>query len=484
MEKEKKERREEEENSAMRSLLGEIIKASLRHAREEDAKERGEELPKEEEEDPNRQMSDREKDTLLKILEIVFSATEGDDSSRKPQGECRDDSFSQKKSDPNKKFLYPGFEPGYESNWCRASSPITYGPCFDGVAVYGGTLPGSGFADHSRGIVLPAEIDGRPVTELRGTYQGSMDYIDAPNLKRVYVHFQGGEGMHCYCSPYDPHLCLSSHNKIEIMELEFSAKSLYLTSFTGSNALRRIVFHGTVYGKKDYEPTFFGEEDWGKTFFSNEFSGCRNLREVRGRFEADYGGGIFSGCSSLVIAPEIRISDLKGTFYQCRSLKDVRLCDGVKVIGDETFMGCISLEDIYIPDTVVHFGKNVFRDCRNLKTIHMSSNVTTISSALFYNCSSLRKVFLSDNITEIEEEAFKGCSSLSNPWIPEGLKKIGDRAFMDCKSVDMLFIPDSVEIIGENAFANCSNLLISCRENSYAHRYAQRNNLPFQLKTI
>ena len=377
----------------------------------------------------------------------------------------------------DKESLHPS-----HNTYCKAADPLSYGRCKDGIVVYGGTLPKSGFADFWDGITLPAEIDGLPVTELRGTYhaymrgfRGKNDFIDAPNLKRVYLRLEG-TNLNCCCSPHDPHFCLSDHNKIEWIELELFAKNITLSDFSNSKAIRKLNFQGTVQG--EWNGCYFGDSLY---VFYSEFSGCTNLKEVRGKFEADRAGELFSGCTSLVTAPELNVEELRGTFFNCSSLRSVRLGDRMKIIGDRTFSGCTSLSDIFIPDTVEKFGKYVFENCVQLRSIHMPSKITSISEGLFCGCASLRKVFLSDEIKNIESEAFKGCTSLVSPWIPGKLEKIGDRAFAGCTALGHVFIPETVEEIGEQAFNRCPNLVIECKEGSCAHRYAVENKLRFEL---
>ena len=42
-------------------------------------------------------------------------------------------------------------------------------------------------------------------------------------------------------------------------------------------------------------------------------------------------------------------------------------------------------------------------------------------------------------------------------------------------------IPASVTEIGEDAFCDCGSLTLGVYENTYAHRYAIENNIPFDL---
>ena len=60
----------------------------------------------------------------------------------------------------------------------------------------------------------------------------------------------------------------------------------------------------------------------------------------------------------------------KDAFYQCESLTNVTIPDGVTTIEAETFIVCKSLRDVTIPDSVTSIGKQAFDYCSNLTDIH------------------------------------------------------------------------------------------------------------------
>jgi len=44
-----------------------------------------------------------------------------------------------------------------------------------------------------------------------------------------------------------------------------------------------------------------------------------------------------------------------------------------------------------------------------------------------------------------------------------------------------IYIPSSVGMIEDNAFKGCPSVVIVCRENSFAHKYAADNDIMFRL---
>ena len=85
-------------------------------------------------------------------------------------------------------------------------------------------------------------------------------------------------------------------------------------------------------------------------------------------------------------------------------------------------------------------------------------------------------------VTSISREAFSICTSLTSIKVPSSVTAIGSWAFYGCRSVVGVEIPDSVRDIGRYAFEGCTNLTIICRAGTYAHKYAQKNGINFELR--
>ena len=96
------------------------------------------------------------------------------------------------------------------------------------------------------------------------------------------------------------------------------------------------------------------------------------------------------------------------------------------------------------------------------------------------------------------ENSFSWCGNLKNFRIPESVISIGYEAFACCESLQQITVPKSVKHIGKNAFCwqatlhrqpffDCGPvsrggcLTIRCEKRSYAHKYAKKNKIPFQL---
>lgn len=176
----------------------------------------------------------------------------------------------------------------------------------------------------------------------------------------------------------------------------------------------------------------YGTQNWDETF-----SSCMNLKSFT----------IPNGAT-----------ELKSTFYFCKSLKEVNLPDSIEILGDLTFKSCEALEEIYMPDNVEIIGKECFAFCESLKNIDIPDSVKVIGANAFAKCTSLSAVALPDSLETIEEMTFFSCTSLSTIAIPDSVKTIRESAFSECSALTEIAIPDSVETIEEIAFAKCTSL--------------------------
>ncbi|MEI8085035.1 MAG: leucine-rich repeat domain-containing protein [Paludibacter sp.] len=224
---------------------------------------------------------------------------------------------------------------------------------------------------------------------------------------------------------------------------------------------------------------------------------------------------------SSLIKTDICVSEevkqiLKYAFYNCNSLKYIKLPEFLEYICDSAFENCISLqtinlpyglksigkrcfihskiETILIPENVEYIGTMAFSACYALEAINVvdtntyftsisgvlfsidntlllnypsvnkqlkyiiPKTVCTISIGAFQSCMYLEKVELPLGLTKIEEYTFSNCRKLVEIIIPNGITQIGEYAFESCGLIEEIKLPDSVNSIKRSAFENCGNL--------------------------
>ena len=190
-----------------------------------------------------------------------------------------------------------------------------------------------------------------------------------------------------------------------------------------------------------------------------------------------------------VVIPE-GITNMSSTNLSYFKIKSVKFLGEVESIGDGVFSGCDELESIEIPVSVKTIGNYAFNHCENLKTVYISDigawnainfgNET--SNPLYYGAE--LKLIVPEGTTSIPEHAYSDSTVLSSVEIPDGVTSIGAYAFSGCTNLTSITIPSSVKTIANSAFQGCNaQLTILCDGGSVAHKYAEENNISYQLLT-
>ena len=176
-------------------------------------------------------------------------------------------------------------------------------------------------------------------------------------------------------------------------------------------------------------------------------------------------------------------------FYNCTSLKRVRLEDGVQpiVLGSHNYWGnntsqnylaynkglfsSCPLEEVYVGRNITYlenvdysfeanpqyYGYSAFYNQPKLAKITISPSVTDIPSYLFKDCKNLVTLTISGSLVKIPEHAFDGCN-ISSLILPNSVETISDYAFTNNVGMKSANIGTAVKIIGNNAFSGCTVL--------------------------
>ncbi len=294
----------------------------------------------------------------------------------------------------------------------------------------------TGYKGSAKHLVIPAEIDGYPVTTISG---GLTPF--STSLRSVII--------------------------------PDTVTTLRLGAFYNCEKLSEIVIPESV--------TDFGDSSYG--VFENTVWLRKKQREdplvVVNHVLIDG-----KACTGDVVVPEGVTQIVAGAFRECAELTGVTLPSTLEKIGNFAFDDCSALERIEFPDKTIEvglwaFGSSIFTTCpwldkkrteESLVIVNhilidayndntggmIPDTVTAIAGGAFSNAS-CEHVVIPDGVTKIPTSCFVS-SSLKTVVIPDSVTEIGDSAFCDCQNLEEIIIPDSVTEIGSNAFIDCQNL--------------------------
>ena len=146
--------------------------------------------------------------------------------------------------------------------------------------------------------------------------------------------------------------------------------------------------------------------------------------------------------------------------------------------------GVGTIKHIVIKSGIISIGEHAFEGMTSVETVKIPSSVADIKESAFYECSGLTNVIFDKELSElrIHANAFSKCSSLKSIDFPEKVSSIHEKAFSECTSLKNVKIPGEKTAVDDQAFDYCSDeLIIICREDSYAHQYAKDAKMKIQL---
>lgn len=155
--------------------------------------------------------------------------------------------------------------------------------------------------------------------------------------------------------------------------------------------------------------------------------------------------------------------------------------DGVRITKGGSGMSEVTIPAEIDGQRVVYIDINAFKENRRLKTVTVEANLKEVASGAFSKNTKLSQVIFKGSVEAFSRSCFEGCDELSTIKLPEGTKAIRSRVFANCRKLGRVVIPTSVTFINETAFLGSPNVVICCKKDSEAYRYAHRNKIKFEL---
>lgn len=354
----------------------------------------------------------------------------------------------------------------------------------DSVVIYGYNGP-----ETVTIVRIPAEIDGKPVTAITGSYL----FSSYPDVTAVYVP----EGVTELAAE-----CFRQSRGLETVSLPSTLTTIGESCFVWCDQLKSIEIPDSV---TSFGVNMFGECSSmtycklpkGMTLLPYcTFGNCTSLSEIvwPDALETISKWAFQGAAMDTLVLPDTVTTLENSAFYwanikhitlssklteipaeafgNCYVLEEIEIPEGVTSIGDLAFSNCYALQSIVLPSTLTSIGSGAFSGCSDLTeiTIHEDNEVFVISNGAMMNKESGEMLILISGIAEdgsytvgsdvkvIGAEVFKGNGSLTSIVIPEGVTTIGARAFSWCNGLTTVSLPSTVTSIAENAFEACREL--------------------------
>lgn len=233
-------------------------------------------------------------------------------------------------------------------------------------------------------------------------------------------------------------------------------------------------------------------------FDNNAFAFCTKLKTID--FSSDTTGitdlpvSIFRGCTGLekiINLPDTLQSIGVCAFYECSSLKSLKLSSTVKSIGMSAFYGCTGFESFTLPSNLESIGDYAFGECSGIKQLELPDSLKEIGYGAFSE-TGIKKLNIPGSVTTInavignnrtndngEKTEIEVTNLCSEIILNKGTKEIADGAFKNNVQLKSVTIPESVTEIGETAFENCPDLTIYGVKGSAAEKYSKEHKIKF-----
>lgn len=264
---------------------------------------------------------------------------------------------------------------------------------------------------------------------------------------------------------------------------------------------------------------------------NSTFYSCSNLSSVKlSNKLIAINEQTFYKCTSLssITIPSSVTTIEKEAFKYCKNLNAISFPSGLTTIGSSAFYNCEKITEISIPDSISILGRSAFYNttwyknkpngliylgkfiykykgtmplntsvtlqdgtkriadeafsrCKNMVSISIPNSVISIGNASFNGCKGLTSINLPNSITNISENAFDSCTGLTCIIIPTGVNSITKFTFYDCSNLKSITVLNNIKNIDILFFNYCEDLIFKLYDNTYAHTFALKNNIKFEL---
>ena len=317
----------------------------------------------------------------------------------------------------------------------------------------------TGYTGTDTDVVIPSELGGYIVQQISDDAFAGNTAIERVTFPATIE--QTGSGIFSGCTSLTYVAFGGSLTSIENSTFRDCTSLTEFTVPAGITSIGSYAFDGCTGLREISFPDTLTEID------HYAFSGCTGLESIDLPDSVTViSGYAFRGCENLA-SVKLPLSwqnvstgsySDRSPFYDCESLTEITIPDGMTRLPDYAFYNCASLKKIHFPESLAEIGAFAFSRCTGLEEVSFSEGLASIGNSAFDSCTSLARVTFPDSLTTIENSAFSGCTALDNVALPEQVTVLNSSVFYGCTSLSEISLPETLTSIGYYAFYGCTGL--------------------------
>ena len=190
-------------------------------------------------------------------------------------------------------------------------------------------------------------------------------------------------------------------------------------------------------------------------------------------------------------------------FHGCSSLTHIRIPDSVAVVGDHVFSECNSLVEIEVGKQAVNVGNAVSfcPNLLRIRVDEGNPHYFDEDGVLFCRDDEIDRdigqppyalakypagrpgaeYVIPDGVNRIDARAFDSCGRLVSVVIPDSVVEIGYLAFCDCADLTSVTVPASVVSFGMKVVSGCDRLVFRVYPGSRAEEAFRYDGVPYEV---
>lgn len=214
------------------------------------------------------------------------------------------------------------------------------------------------------------------------------------------------------------------------------------------------------------EAFYFADAAIAKDTFNEGLQSIGNEAFCLGEMAYEEVGGVRA--YDALVFPSTLKSVGESAFSSIRTLKEVRLNEGLETIGKEAFRNCGITSAITIPSTLQSLGVNAFNESNQVSAYVSNSASFSVEDGMLLDAgktrlygyaagSALTRIATPATLKSIDAYGFSSAKKLQALTLNDGLKTIGEYAFESCISIATLSLPESATDLGTRLFYGWSS---------------------------